>query len=171
MKREAKERARLEAMLEPLKALDSINPRDAAERMLAMQMIGIHAAAMECLRRAMVEGQASAGRSENLKNAAGLSSLYARQMEALDKHRGQGRQEITVEHVDVHAGGQAIVGNVGGAAVKGSTASPSSLALENRSDEAMPLLDAKARVRSKAETYPIIARPWPPIIPVSSCRC
>ena len=31
---------------------------------------------------------------------------------ALDKHRGKGQQKVTVEHVYVHAGGQAVVGMV-----------------------------------------------------------
>jgi hypothetical protein len=34
-------------------------------------------------------------------------------VEALSRHRGKGQQKVTVEHVHVHAGGQAIVGNVG----------------------------------------------------------
>jgi len=34
-------------------------------------------------------------------------------VEALNRHRGKGQQKVTVEHVHVHAGGQAIVGNVG----------------------------------------------------------
>ena len=33
-------------------------------------------------------------------------------MEALDRHRGRGQQHVTVEHVHVHKGGQAIVGAV-----------------------------------------------------------
>jgi hypothetical protein len=33
-------------------------------------------------------------------------------LEALDKHRRGGNQKMTVEHVHVHEGGQAIVGNV-----------------------------------------------------------
>jgi hypothetical protein len=33
-------------------------------------------------------------------------------MEALNRHRGKGQQKMTVEHVHVHDGGQAIVGFV-----------------------------------------------------------
>jgi len=33
-------------------------------------------------------------------------------LEALNKHRGKGQQKVTVEHVHVHQGGQAIVGHV-----------------------------------------------------------
>jgi hypothetical protein len=32
--------------------------------------------------------------------------------EALNRHRGKGQQKVTVEHVHVHAGGQAVVGMV-----------------------------------------------------------
>jgi len=35
-------------------------------------------------------------------------------LEALNKHRGKGQQKVTVEHVHVHEGGQAVVGNVEG---------------------------------------------------------
>ena len=33
-------------------------------------------------------------------------------LDALNRHRGKGQQKVTVEHVHVHAGGQAIVGAV-----------------------------------------------------------
>lgn len=93
--------------------LTAIHPEDALEGMLAAQMIATHEHAMECLRRAMNEGQTFEGRDLNLKHATKLLQLYVRQVEALDKHRGKGQQKITVEHVTVEAGGQAIVGNVG----------------------------------------------------------
>lgn len=93
-------------------ALQQIAPRNELEGMLAAQMISTHNAAMECLRRAMMEGQTFGGRDQNLKHAAKLLGIYERQLAALDKHRGKGQQKITVEHVTVEAGGQAIVGNV-----------------------------------------------------------
>ena len=34
------------------------------------------------------------------------------QVEALHRYRGKGQQKVTVEHVHVNAGGQAIVGTV-----------------------------------------------------------
>jgi hypothetical protein len=52
------------------------------------------------------------GRHENLKQATKLSRTYAALTEALDRHRGKGQQRITIEHVHVHAGAQAIVGAV-----------------------------------------------------------
>ena len=41
-----------------------------------------------------------------------LSHTYATLLEALNRHRGKGQQKVTVEHVHVHAGGQAVVGTV-----------------------------------------------------------
>lgn len=86
--------------------------------MLAVQMIGTHAAAMECLRRAMLPEQTFAGRDMALKHAHKLMTLYTQQLAALDKHRGKGQQKITVERVTVQSGGQAIVGNVDAGAAR-----------------------------------------------------
>lgn len=95
-----------------LAALESLAPRDAPEGMLAAQMIATHHAAMECFRRAMLPDQTREGRDHSLKHAQRLTKAYLDQVAALDKHRGRGRQKITVEHVTVQAGGQAIVGSV-----------------------------------------------------------
>ena len=91
---------------------ESIQPQSGPEGMLAAQMVGTHLAALECLRRAMVEGQTFEGREMNLKHAQKFMDLYLRQFAALDRHRGKGQQKVTVEHVHVEAGGQAIVGHV-----------------------------------------------------------
>lgn len=93
-------------------ALVKVGPRDELEGMLAAQMIATHHAAMECLRRAMAERRTERDRDLNLKHAARLLGVYDRQLVALAKHRGQGQQKITVEHVTVESGAQAIVGNV-----------------------------------------------------------
>jgi len=95
-----------------LKLYESIEPEGGLEGMLAAQMVGTHSAALECLRRAAVEGQTFAGRDQSLKHAQKLMTLYTQQLAALNKHRGKGQQKVTVEHVNVAAGGQAIVGNV-----------------------------------------------------------
>jgi hypothetical protein len=91
---------------------ESLAPSDGLEGMLATQMVGTHHAALDCLRLAMVPGQTFAARDMNLKHAAKLMALYAQQVAALNKHRGKGQQKVTVEHVHVAAGGQAIVGNI-----------------------------------------------------------
>ena len=98
-----------------LRALDlyeSLKPGDGAEGMLAAQMVGTHFAALECLRRAAIPNQTIEGRERALKQAQKLMALYTQQLAALNKHRGKGQQKVTVEHVHVAAGGQAIVGTV-----------------------------------------------------------
>ena len=56
--------------------------------------------------------QTFVGRHENLNQANRLSRTWTALLGALDKHRGKGQQKVTVEHVYVHAGGQAVVGMV-----------------------------------------------------------
>jgi hypothetical protein len=91
-----------------------IGPTDELEGMMAAQLIAAHNAAMECYRRAMIGEQTFEGRRENLSQANKLSRTWATLLEALNRHRGKGQQKVTVEHVHVHAGGQAVVGTVGG---------------------------------------------------------
>jgi hypothetical protein len=95
-----------------LAAMAALQPRDALEGMVGAQLIAIHHAAMECYRRAAIDGQSFHGWRESLNQASKLSRTFAALSEARDRRRGKGHQRITVEHVHVHAGGQAIVGSV-----------------------------------------------------------
>jgi hypothetical protein len=95
-----------------LAVIHGIQPRDEIEAMLALQMVGIYKASLRCLRVANREDATFEGRDVNLKHATKLTRTYTAQMEALNKYRGKGQQKMTVEHVHVHEGGQAIVGNV-----------------------------------------------------------
>ena len=92
--------------------LVGIGPKDELEGMAATQLIAAHNAAMECYRRAMIGEQTFEGRRENLNQANKLSRTWATLLDALNKHRGKGQQKVTVEHVHVHAGGQAVVGTI-----------------------------------------------------------
>jgi hypothetical protein len=79
----------------------------------------------------MIGEQTFAGRSENLSQANKLSRTYAALLEALNRHRGKGAQTVTVEHVHVHSGGQAVVGTVetpGGGVPSNSKDQPHALA-------------------------------------------
>jgi hypothetical protein len=93
-------------------ALAGIDPKDELEGMMAAQLIAAHNAAMDCYRRAMIGDQTLEGQRENLAQANKLSRTFALLLEALDRHRGKGQQKVTVEHVHVHSGGQAVVGLV-----------------------------------------------------------
>jgi hypothetical protein len=89
-----------------------IAPTDELEGMMAAQLFAAHNAAMECYRRAMGENISFEARRENLSQANKLSRTYATLLESLNRHRGKGQQKVTVEHVHVHSGGQAVVGVV-----------------------------------------------------------
>lgn len=145
----ASEETRRATARSALAALKGLAPRDELEGMLASQMVATHHAAMECLRRAMIPDQTFDGREQNLKHATKLLGVYARQVEALDKHRGHGQQKITVEHVNVHAGGQAIVGNVEAGAAGGRQASAPPLAIANNSGPMAPAIDMVAAAKKK----------------------
>src|SRR6478735_6566795 len=79
--------------------------------MLAVQMAATHEAAMSMLDIARGNGTVPA-----IQAAGGLAvkllRTYTTQMETLAKLRRGGEQTVRVEHVHVHSGGQAIVGNV-----------------------------------------------------------
>ena len=89
-------------------------PQDELEGMLIAQMTACHNATMECFRLAMIPEQIFEARHANLNQGAKLTKAYATGLEALNRHRGKANQKVTVEHVHVHAGGQAVVGVLDG---------------------------------------------------------
>jgi hypothetical protein len=94
-----------------LSVVKGIEPRDEVEAMLAAQMAAVHMATMTFARRlAHVENIPQQDSAERAFNK--LARTFAAQMEALKRYRTGGQQKVTVEHVHVHAGGQAIVGQV-----------------------------------------------------------
>jgi hypothetical protein len=151
-------------------ALIGIGPKDELEGMMAAQMIAAHNAAMECHRRAMLGEQTFEGRRENLNQANKLSRTYAVLLDALNHHRGKGQQKVTVEHVHVHSGGQAVVGMVetpGGGSQQKSKEQPHAIAyapgiemprqnperstVPSASDAERPLPDARGELAWRPE--------------------
>jgi len=93
-----------------------ISPRDPIEGMMATQMLALHAATIDCARRAALPEQDSDVRRGELNLAQKTSRAFTQLVDTLDRRRRGGEQKMIVEHVHVHAGGQAIVGNVKGSA-------------------------------------------------------
>lgn len=91
--------------------LAEIEPKDQIEGMLATQMIATHHATMDCFRIVAQNGQLDII-NQMLCYANKLSRTFTMQMEALNRYRGKGQQKMTVEHVHINSGGQAIIGNV-----------------------------------------------------------
>ncbi|MGU3330503.1 hypothetical protein FV228_08900 [Methylobacterium sp. WL18] len=94
-----------------LAAVSAIAPRDELEAMLALQMVATQEAAMDAMGRAKLSADPLASERYS-KLAMKLMRSFAAQLESLEKRRRGGEQKVTVEHVHVHAGGQAIVGTV-----------------------------------------------------------
>lgn len=93
-------------------ALAGIEPRDALEGMLAVQMVAVHNLALEMARRAVLPGQTTEGVDINVSRATRLMRTFTAQVEALQRYRSAGQQTVTVQHVHVADGGQAVIGSV-----------------------------------------------------------
>jgi hypothetical protein len=92
-------------------AVHGIGANDEIEAMLAVQMVATHFAATRALRR--LKGSDTVPQQDSNGNlAVKLLRTFTAQTEALQRYRGKGQQKVTVEHVHVHTGGQAIVGSV-----------------------------------------------------------
>ena len=94
-----------------LAIVQAIGPENELETALAVQMAGCHALSCE-----MMSLTKSADTTDRLVAYGNLAIKFQRtftaQVEALARMRGKGQQTVRVEHVTVHPGGQAIVGDV-----------------------------------------------------------
>lgn len=97
-----------------LKMIAGISPHGEVEAMLATQMVVAHTLSIECSKRALLDDQTFEGMEANLKFATKFMRTYTQQMEALKRYRKNSDQKMTIEHVHVNDGGQAIIGNVNG---------------------------------------------------------
>ena len=94
-----------------LSVVTGIEPKDEIEAMLAAQMAAVHLATLTFARRLNhVDNIAQQDSAERAFNK--LARTFTTQMEALKRYRTGGEQRVTVQHVNVSEGGQAIVGNV-----------------------------------------------------------
>ena len=89
-----------------------LEPRDAIEAMLVVQMGATHVS-MTTLTRRMLHANTYDLRESLERSVSRLSRTYLAQMEAQRKHRSKAHQTVRVERVTVNDGGQAIVGDVG----------------------------------------------------------
>lgn len=94
-----------------LAQIAAIEPRDGVEAMLATQMVAVHNAMLNSARHLRVS-ETFQQRDSNGNLVNKLARTFASQVEALKRYRTGGQQKVTVEHVTVNEGGQAIVGNV-----------------------------------------------------------
>jgi hypothetical protein len=127
-----------------LGVIKSIKPNDQVEAMLGAQMAAVHITTMKFLQHfPRIQSLPQQDAAERAFNK--LTRTFTMQMDALKRYRTGGEQKVTVQHVTVGEGGQAIVGNV-------TQATPSTA-------PAKPEVKPKALTDSRQAAMPIIERP------------
>ena len=145
----------------------ALKPKDQLEAMLAAQMVAIHMATMTFARRLAhvdtVQQQDSAERALNK-----LARTYAMQMETFKRYRTGGEQKVTVQHVSVSEGGQAIVGNVTqpDGRHRPGKARDHDAGADRYAEQAMPIIKHRAGVNRCGQE-----KRWRAIIRVIPARC
>lgn len=99
---------------ETMALMAELNPGDGIEGILVSQMVSVHRMAMECVAQANDNIRHEGIRDVLVNRSIKLMRLFTQQVEALDKHRRGGAQRMTIEHIHVHPGAQAVVGQIGG---------------------------------------------------------
>jgi hypothetical protein len=130
-----------------LSVIKGIGSNDQLLTMLAAQMTLVHLATMrhaqQLANAETISHQDSAERTFNK-----LARTFVSQLEAIKSYRTGGEQKVTVTHVSVNEGGQAIVGNVTQdareSASQKSAAKP--LALTDSRQQPMPILEERKRM-------------------------
>jgi len=129
-----------------LSIVKGIKPTDQLEAMLGAQMAAVHVTAMRSARHfSMVETLPQQDSAERVLNK--IMRTFIMQMEALKRHRTGGEQKVTVQHVSVSEGGQAIVGNVTQAVPRAASkkSRQSRPALADARQPAMPIIENPTR--------------------------
>ena len=133
--------------------LQEIAPKDEIEAMLVGQMIVTHSLfAIQARRVRDADNIPLLEASGTLLTK--LQRTYVAQIEALQRYRGKGQQQVRVEHVHIHEGGQAIVGTVqaGGGPTK-TEDQPHAPMLTLNPGEALP-----SKIQTVREEVPVASR-------------
>ena len=96
-----------------LDAAESVGATTGLEKMLAHQLAAAHKTAMELLARCHEQGDPTRELA-SIKAAARLMSAFQQGTLALQRLKTGGNQVLTIKHVTVGPGGQAVIGNVKG---------------------------------------------------------
>jgi hypothetical protein len=118
-------------------------PKDQLEVMLAAQMAVVHMAMMKFIEQ-LGKTRGTPQQDSAASTVTKLARTYTAQTEALKRYRTGGEQKVTVQHVSVSEGGQAIVGNVTQTALE--KPADKTLALTDARQPAMPIIDTPERV-------------------------
>lgn len=100
-------------LFQSIAIMGELQPTNALEALLSVQMIAVHRTAMRFITRATAPSQTVEGADLHVLRATRLMRLFTEQTEALARLKGKsGQQRVVVERVTVNHGGQAVVGAV-----------------------------------------------------------
>jgi len=98
--------------------VDSLQANDPLEGLIISQIAASYQASMEVMGK-MLRADRLQTMDAYQKMADKLNRAFIRNVDALEKHRRNGKQTVVVKHVTVETGAQAIVGDVHGIKPKG----------------------------------------------------
>lgn len=90
-------------------ALLAMNPTDTYEGMLCTRLVVLHNQYMHFMARVSSLTATEQSADININRATKLMRVYNETFEQLCKYRRKGEQKITIQHVNVASGGQAVV--------------------------------------------------------------
>jgi hypothetical protein len=130
-----------------LSFIKSLKPRDEVEVLLAAQMAAVHWAAMDEAQR-LNRAETWQGHDSSVRAVAQLTRTFAAQVAGLKHYRTGGEQKVTVQHVSVNDGGQAIVAQVTHAAPSAAESVSEARALAPPSPQEQPMEILADRLRA-----------------------
>ncbi len=99
-------------LFEAREVVMSFAPRNNQELMLATQMATIHQTQQRLSMHMFNSNLDPVGMMSYTNMITKLSNTFIHQLNAMQKLKGNNQQKVTIEHVHVHNGGQAVVGTV-----------------------------------------------------------
>lgn len=100
-----------DAMNQSQLMIQALKAQDGLQEMVAAQIISLHR--LQQLSMSLANATDEMHHKQYFTNAAvKLANCFTQQANLLSRLQGNGGQRITIERVDVHHGGQAIVGNI-----------------------------------------------------------
>lgn len=99
--------------LNPLLAhFNGLNCQDEIEALIGSHLYCLNILIIKFLTNANAREQTFEGSDANVERACKLLRAFNSQLEQLNKYRNKGEQRMTVEHVNINKGGQAVFGNI-----------------------------------------------------------
>ena len=93
-----------------IESLEAMQPTDSHELMLCIQILALHRQGMNFMYK--LSGASGMFADKYLNASTKLLRLHNEKLDALIRYRRKGHQVVQVEHVHIHQGGKAVIGNI-----------------------------------------------------------